>query len=94
MSSSVNIGHTFDEGSDWGPLNNKPVFEKYKEYLKIAKEENLELLFGGNLQDKPGYWAEPTAFVTEHSKGSRLVKEEIFGPILVIMPFSSEDEAI
>ena len=49
------------------------------------------MLFGGNIQDKKGYWAEPTAFVTEHAKGSRLVKEEIFGPILVIMPFETED---
>ena len=69
---------------------NKPVFEKYKEYLGIAKEENLELLFGGNLQDKPGYWAEPTAFVIAPTANSRLVKEEIFGPILVIIPFETE----
>ena len=91
MSEPVKIGHSFDQGFNWGPLCNKPVFEKYKEYLSIAKEENLELLFGGNLQDKPGYWAEPTAFIVDPKVGSRLVKEEIFGPILVIIPFETEE---
>lgn len=63
MASDVKMGHSFEEGFNWGPLCNKPVFEKYKEYLQIAEEEKLEKLFGGNLQDKKGFWAEPTVFV-------------------------------
>lgn len=45
----VKMGHSFEDGFNWGPLCNKPVFDKYKEYLGIAKEEKLENLFGGNL---------------------------------------------
>jgi acyl-CoA reductase-like NAD-dependent aldehyde dehydrogenase len=79
-----------------GPLFNRRSFERVEEYVRIAQSEG-DLLFGGEryLDDgfTEGYYFQPTAFLLPDGSG-RLAREEVFGPILAVIPFESEEEAV
>jgi len=74
-----------------GPLVSEIQYNKVLDYIKIAKEEGAELIFGGNkpndseLTPKNGYFIEPTIFRVK--KNMKVWKEEIFGPVLSILTF-------
>jgi len=80
-----------------GPIANKMQFDKVMEYLESAKEEGATCITGGNratgedLDD--GFYVEPTIY-TDVTTDMKIVKEEIFGPVGVIIPFDTEEEAV
>ena len=76
-----------------GPVINVEHRNKVMSYIELAKEEGGEILAGGNIPDKPGAWIEPTV-VGGLSHKSRTATEEIFGPVVTIHKFESDDEAI
>jgi aldehyde dehydrogenase (NAD+) len=76
-----------------GPIITAPQFEKVGEYLAIARQEGAEVVTGGKVRDTPGYFVEPTVF-SGLPADSRVVREEIFGPVCVVLDFESEAEAI
>lgn len=82
-------------GVQIGPLTTEAQFEKVKDYFSVAEEEGLECLSGGKIveTDSGGYFVEPTIYVAKN-RDSRLLREEIFGPVLTILPFADEAEAI
>ncbi|MEH7511211.1 aldehyde dehydrogenase family protein [Gottfriedia acidiceleris] len=83
--------------TEMGPLVSKEHLEKVLSYIQIGKEEGATLACGGNRIEKDGlekgYFVEPTVFV-DVEQNMRIVQEEIFGPVVCIQKFKSEEEAL
>lgn len=94
---ALKVGHPSEKDTDIGALVSKPHLEKVKKYIAIAKEENGKVLCGGNevtVEDyKNGYYLEPTVIEIETDECS-VNQEEIFGPVVTIMPFNSEEDVL
>ncbi|MGY8632043.1 aldehyde dehydrogenase [Bradyrhizobium sp. 14AA] len=80
-----------------GPMATKPQFEKVMSYINIAKNEGARCLTGGRALTGPGYGAgrivEPTIFV-DVTNDMRIAQEEVFGPVLAVIKFKDEEDAI
>lgn len=88
---------TVKPGQMIGPSTTEAQYEKVQEYHRIAKEQGATLLVGGDLPDDPelagGFFVNPTVY-TGVTRDMRIAREEIFGPVLSVLPFDSEEEAI
>ncbi len=91
--SMMKTGDPLDKTSDAGPVINKSQFESIMNYIKIGKEEGAEILTGGNRTGEKGFYIEPTVFVNVNNK-MRIAQEEIFGPVLVVIKFKDDEEAV
>ena len=80
------------QGTMRGPQADKAQFDRILTYLDLAKREGVVAL-GGEREASPGYHIQPTLLV-DVPEDSRLVKEEIFGPILVVNRFNTEEEVL
>lgn len=89
----VKVGDGLEEGSELGPINNAPQFERVCELVDDAVANGARCVAGGSRIGENGYFFEPTV-VTDVAEGTRLVDEEQFGPALPIMPFRDVDDAI
>lgn len=93
----IKIGPGWNESTEMGPLISRSHLEGVLNYVKIGEEEGAELLCGGNQitegEFAKGNYMEPTIF-TNTTPDMRIVQEEIFGPVLVIQVFETEEEAI
>ena len=91
----VKLGDPADAGTQIGPIATRPQFEKILSYIEIAKKEGAVCALGG--ASRPGLGAgqfiEPTIF-TGVRNDMRIAQEEVFGPVLVVIPFDDEAEAI
>jgi len=80
-----------------GPVTTVPQFEKILGYIDIAKSEGAECALGGGRATRPecgdGWFVEPTIF-TGVRNDMRIAQEEVFGPVLSVIPFRDEEEAI
>ncbi|MGA2079615.1 MAG: aldehyde dehydrogenase [Holophaga sp.] len=89
------VGDPLDPEIRLGPMVEKPHMEKVLGYIEAGKEEGAKLVMGGRriLPETGGYFLEPTLFdeVENHMK---IAREEIFGPVLSVIPFSTEEEAL
>jgi aldehyde dehydrogenase (NAD+) len=86
----------FDHPSSMmGPVVSKKQMDRIKAYIDIGVAEGATLLHGGNLRpDKgTGWFIEPTCFV-DVTNDMRIAQEEIFGPVLVVIPYEDEEDAI
>ncbi|MEW5758999.1 MAG: aldehyde dehydrogenase family protein [Candidatus Omnitrophota bacterium] len=90
----LKLGPALDYSSDIGPLVSKQQRQRVLDYIEIGKKE-ARLLCGGNIPKdfNKGYFLAPTIF-DNVKNNMRIAREEIFGPVLSIIKFSSEDEAI
>jgi acyl-CoA reductase-like NAD-dependent aldehyde dehydrogenase len=86
-------GNGLDEGTQIGPQVSKEQQERILNYVKIAKGEGASLACGGAApsEHKKGYFVQPTIF-TGANNDMRIAKEEVFGPVLAVIPFSSMDD--
>lgn len=95
--SQLKIGNPFDADTNIGALVSKPHLDKVKSYIDIAEEEGGKILYGGNAVtvkgSENGYYLEPTVIEVSSNK-CRLNQEEIFGPVVTLMSFTTEDEAL
>jgi phenylacetaldehyde dehydrogenase len=89
----LRLGPGLDDSSDLGPLVSREQQERVLAYIESGKQEGATLLTGGGRLDGPGYFVEPTVFATSEAS-LRIVREEIFGPVLVAMPFANVDQAV
>lgn len=93
----LKVGHPSDATTNIGALVSKSHLEKVKDYIQIAKNENGTVLCGGHEVTvkgyEKGYYLEPTVIEVPHDD-CRVNQEEIFGPVVTIMPFTSEDEVL
>ncbi|HTX67626.1 MAG TPA: aldehyde dehydrogenase family protein [Thermoleophilia bacterium] len=90
---AIKVGDPLDEESEMGPLVSRQQLEKVEEYVRVGQEEGATLATGGHRLSGEGYYYEPTIFVNVDNS-MRIAQEEIFGPVLVVIPFDSEEEAI
>lgn len=93
----IRVGNGLDENSQVGPLVSQDQLEKTLNYIEIGKEEGATIVAGGKrlsgLEYDKGYFVEPTVFTNVDSK-MRIAQEEIFGPVLCVIPFKNELEAL
>ena len=90
---SLRIGSPFDSNVHLGPLVSGEQRDRVRAYIESGRADGAELVLGGEVIDSPGYFVEPTIFAnTNHSM--RVVREEIFGPVLVAMPYDGLDELV
>ncbi|MCG3412848.1 betaine-aldehyde dehydrogenase [Staphylococcus massiliensis] len=93
----IKLGNGFDEDTECGPVISEAHRDKIEKYMEIAKEEGVTIATGGkrpereDLQD--GFFFEPTV-ITDCNTTQRIVQEEVFGPVVTVEGFSSEEEAI
>lgn len=91
----IKVGHGMNPGVKMGALISEAHRSRVEEYIAVALKEGAVLRAGGSRPAglSQGYFLEPTLF-DGVSPGMRVFREEIFGPVLTVTPFSSEEEAI
>jgi aldehyde dehydrogenase (NAD+) len=87
------LGDPFDAKTDQGPQVNQAQFERVLGYIEAGKAEGAHLACGGERFGNRGYFIQPTVFSCVED-GMRIAREEIFGPVMSVMRFSSVAEAI
>ena len=88
------VGGPFEEGVRIGPLANANQLKRVRDYIAQAIEDGATLVAGGpEPVRETGYFVAPTVF-SDVRPGSALEQEEVFGPVLAIVPYADEDEAV
>ena len=94
---TIKLGDPLDPDTEMGPVAFPEQLEKILDLIRSGREEGAELVFGG---DRPGdgelsdgYFVEPTIFTGVRAE-MEIAREEIFGPVLSVMPFADEQEVI
>jgi succinate-semialdehyde dehydrogenase/glutarate-semialdehyde dehydrogenase len=90
---ALRTGRGQDAGTDVGPLINADAVEAVGALVAAAVSDGAEVVTGGSAPDGPGYFYSPTVLLGVPA-GSRIVTEEIFGPVAPITTFSTDEEAI
>ncbi|KTR93196.1 succinate-semialdehyde dehydrogenase [Microbacterium testaceum] len=90
---AMKIGRGTEEGVQIGPLIDDRAVDKAKTLVGDAVERGATVTTGGSPIDGPGTFFEPTV-VSDVKPGSDILREEIFGPVLAIIPFDDEDDAV
>ena len=95
--SKLRLGNGLEDGVEVGPLINQQALEKVAGYVEVARAEGAEVMIGGAHATETrlagGYFFQPT-ILRGVRPGSRLALEEVFGPVLSVIPFRDLDEAI
>lgn len=91
--SKIKVGHPLDPDTEVGPLIHKTHFDKVTSYFDLARSEGATIAIGGERVGKEGYFVQPTLF-TDAKNSMRIAQEEIFGPVLTVLRFKEEDEAL
>ncbi len=87
------VGDPLDKNTDIGAINSKMQLDKIRQYIKIGMNEGGECFQTSCALPSKGYWHRPTLF-TNVSQSSRIVQEEIFGPVLTIQTFRTVEEVV
>ncbi|KAL2936088.1 Betaine aldehyde dehydrogenase chloroplastic [Bienertia sinuspersici] len=92
---NIKVSDPFEEGCRLGPVVSKGQYEKVLKFISTAKSEGATVLCGGSRPEhlKKGYFIEPT-IISDVSTSMQIWREEVFGPVLCVKTFSSDDEAI
>ncbi|WP_170416535.1 5-carboxymethyl-2-hydroxymuconate semialdehyde dehydrogenase [Ruegeria atlantica] len=90
---NIKVGHPLDPATEIGPLVTEEHYNKVTSYFDIAKEDGATVAAGGVKVGDEGYFVRPTLF-TNATNQMRIAREEIFGPVLTSIPFSTEEEAL
>ena len=90
--SQIKIGNPLDSDTLVGPLVDNKAVKEYSDALEIIKNEKGEILYGGNVIQRDGYYVEPT--LVKANMDMEIVREETFAPILYIFEFEVLEEAI
>lgn len=95
--SRIKVGHPLAADTGMGPINSQAHYKKVCSYIDIGLEEGAKLLTGGRrpqgVQFEKGFWVAPTVF-GDVTPQMRLAREEVFGPVLSLMRFKTEAQAI
>jgi len=94
---TARMGNPMDYDTQVGPITNLMQYEKVLSYIDIAKSEGVETVLGGSKATRPecgdGWFVEPTVF-TGVKNSMRIAQEEVFGPVLAVIPFRDQEEAL
>jgi 5-carboxymethyl-2-hydroxymuconic-semialdehyde dehydrogenase len=91
----LKVGHPLDPSTDVGPLIHQRHLDKVLSYFKIARDDGAQIKVGGARAEslEPGLYVQPTLLANAKST-MRVAREEIFGPVLTVLPFDTEPEAV
>ncbi|GIN20358.1 aldehyde dehydrogenase [Siminovitchia fordii] len=92
---SIKIGDPLQDETEMGPLATEAQLKRVEKYVELGKQEGGHLIYGGKKPARleKGWYFEPTIF--EHTDNqSKITREEVFGPVLSVIPFRDEAEAI
>ncbi len=89
----IRIGDPMDEDVQMGPMASKAQLEIVRGFLAKGVEEGARLVCGGKVIDGDGYFVEPTVFA-DVTDGMMIAREEIFGPVMSVLDFDTEEEVI
>ena len=89
----IRVGHPLDPTTEVGPLIGRTHFNKVCSYFDVAGQDGATISAGGKAVDGKGWYVQPTLF-TGATNDMRIAREEIFGPVLTVIPFDTEDEAL
>ena len=94
---AIKLGDPFEAETEMGPVAFKDHLEKVQDAIRAGREEGAELVCGGNRPQeeglKEGYFIEPTIF-TQVNNDMGIARDEIFGPVLSVIPFEDEEELV
>ena len=94
---TARLGDPLDAETQVGPITTQPQRQKVLDYISIAREEGATCLLGGAIPDQAdiaeGWFVQPTIFGEVRPK-MRIAQEEVFGPVLAVIPFEDEEEAV
>ncbi|OKO78035.1 carnitine dehydratase [Bradyrhizobium sp. NAS80.1] len=97
FAATAKIGNPLDTSTQVGPVTTRPQYDKVLSYIQIAKDEGAKCLLGGQTPQRPdledGWFVEPTIF-GDVRPDMRIAQEEVFGPVLAVIAFEDEDDAI
>ncbi|HEY5292585.1 MAG TPA: aldehyde dehydrogenase, partial [Burkholderiales bacterium] len=97
LAKTARMGDPMSLDTQVGPVTTRPQYEKVLGYIDIAKKEGAKLLLGGGPATRPecgqGWFVEPTVFGDVNNK-MRIAQEEVFGPVLSVIKFKDEEEAL
>jgi betaine-aldehyde dehydrogenase len=91
--SSIRIGDPFDAATDIGPLITEQHRERVDGFVARATSSGARVVTGGERLDRPGWFYRPT-LVTGVDQGDEIVQQEVFGPVLTVLAFADEAEAV
>ena len=89
----IKVGSGFDAATDMGPLVSKEQLDRVCGYLEAGFSEGAKAVTGGSKLGDKGYFVKPTVLVNTN-ENMKVVKEEIFGPVVTAMPFTNADEIV
>jgi aldehyde dehydrogenase (NAD+) len=89
----LRIGDPLDKATQIGPLVSPAQRDRVLDYVSVGRADGGRVTVGGNAPDLPGWFVEPTVFA-DVGNSARIAQEEIFGPVLTVIPFRDEDEAV
>jgi len=87
------VGDPMDKNTDIGAINSKAQLDIINKYIRIGQQEGAEMYQAGGNMPKRGFFCRPTIF-TNVAQSNRIAQEEIFGPVLAIQSFRTDDEVI
>lgn len=94
LAKTAKMGNPLESTTQVGPVTTHPQYKKVLDYISIAKAEGAACRLGGRAATEQGPWfVEPTIF-SGVSPDMRIAREEVFGPVLSIIPFDDEDDAV
>jgi aldehyde dehydrogenase (NAD+) len=97
LARSARMGNPLDLSTQVGPITTHPQYEKVLDYMIVAKQEGAVCVLGGGAAKRPecgtGWFVEPTIYTGVRPQ-MRIANEEVFGPLLALIPFDDEEEAI
>ena len=97
LAATARLGDPMDAATQVGPITTTAQRDKVLGYIDVAREDGAKLLLGGGKPDDPalarGWFVQPTIFA-DVTNAMRIAREEVFGPVLSIIPFADEAEAI
>jgi betaine-aldehyde dehydrogenase len=90
---AIRVGAPYDENTDIGPLVSGSHRDRVHGFVTRAWSTGATVVTGGAIPDGPGFYYPPT-LVTDAAQDSEIVQDEVFGPVVVALPFDGEDEAV
>jgi betaine-aldehyde dehydrogenase len=90
---SIQVGNPLDDATEMGPLVTTAHRQRVMKYIDSGRSEGATLACGGDVPDGPGWYLRPAVFL-DASAEMTIVREEIFGPVVAVMTFTDEEDAV
>jgi phenylacetaldehyde dehydrogenase len=93
LAEAISMGPGLDSSAQMGLLVSQVQLDRVCQYIESGRKEGAQLITGGERADSKGYYVKPTIFTSEDDN-LVIAREEIFGPVLVVIPFDDVDEVV